>query len=1145
MTGHHEHFTKIFALMGFFILKYGNCIQVESSNLNETDKQCGGSFSGYQYSISSPNYPGNYPAKLDCTYELRGSQFSKCDQEFHLQYLDFNLKPSENCEKDFLKVGDHDVLCGNVVGIRQFKGLNNSLRLVFHSDEERGGRGFKILVTTLPCSSVKIDPKRSRSVTESSTTSENSFSLDGAAEHQFNTDNENETLNVPASTTQFIFATKESLTNDFAREELSPKIGEENVYSMYSPNIEFNVEDIEGGRADQIPVKIQTSDSNIKKNSIFTKTHNLPTLVVAKPSESFQLPIYEQHHFHDENCQHFNIHENENPLENPFETTANFASTQENHKPHITSYLYLPPSSTVPLKIRNQIDENSSNLTDSVAGKTSSSLAPPVIFQTIPFSTLSNVASVTVPPTEILLPNFNTVPKFTTLVNAGNRNLAEFRQSPRVSVNSTSNNGIDGVTRLINEGSKVGQKYITPATVYGTPGEANVNINKDSYYIPSSINYPNANNNPSTGGVNCNGNISPNFPNINTGFNTGNVNTNYDPLANNVPNTNFGVNTNFDFNNNPGTNYIPSTINYPNTNFDVNTNFGVSGNYPSINLNPDNNFDFSFGVNSNYPGTNFGVGSNYNPNTGFVNSNYYPSTGTVNTNYDPNIGIVNTNYYPSTGTNVNGQSSECCNTVYSSQRFLLTSPGFPALTYSSKSYECRYTIRKYSQDVCQLRLNFKFFYLGSDDQFCAYGYLDIDGQRVCGCKSSTSIVSRFSNYATKTITLKYLGYPRIKFNGFLIEVIQESCSNSYARALKDIEQSRTIVNSRLKRSSTGYFYEKPSYSLPTTGRHPLQNPGSQTNQNLFFNSCQALVFFNWAVAAKTVYLRNAQCSTTGSSSLISQVIPIFPVSGSWISYPAANCEGINVIDGTISSPQYPRNYPENLNKCYRFYKAPGYCQLELAILDFDLENTKGCYKDYVSFSGQNRRYCGTSLAGSRAIFDTSRSNIVDMYFVSDSSGSGRGFRVGFTQISCQGQDIHYHKENQTNNSQQENTECILERRSKEGIELAPSLEPRSPKNLSCSYVFLKKHGYCMLRLHFEEFELIDSPGCVMGYLAIRGRRFCGRFLEGKVLDLPFESISRTVELPYFMKNDVDFVKWRFTYKYLPCRSTMVHKNKKW
>ena len=65
----------------------------------------------------------------------------------------------------------------------------------------------------------------------------------------------------------------------------------------------------------------------------------------------------------------------------------------------------------------------------------------------------------------------------------------------------------------------------------------------------------------------------------------------------------------------------------------------------------------------------------------------------------------------------------------------------------------------------------------------------------------------------------------------------------------------------------------------------------------------------------------------------------------------------------------------------------------MLILIFVIENNYYCdyliqsviYIDIVIFS---------------AIFDLSRSNIAEIYFITDASGTGRGFTSGFTQIPC-------------------------------------------------------------------------------------------------------------------------------------------------
>lgn len=128
------------------IVQYFPCVLCEKINNN-----CGGTFSGYQYTIISPNYPANYPANLNCTYYLRGMREARCEQEFHLQFLDLNIRATNNCEYDYLQIGESHIYCGKSAAMRVFKGMNNVLEIYFHSGKEIGTKGFRILVTTLPC----------------------------------------------------------------------------------------------------------------------------------------------------------------------------------------------------------------------------------------------------------------------------------------------------------------------------------------------------------------------------------------------------------------------------------------------------------------------------------------------------------------------------------------------------------------------------------------------------------------------------------------------------------------------------------------------------------------------------------------------------------------------------------------------------------------------------------------------------------------------------------------------------------------------------------------------------------------------------------------------------------------------------------
>lgn len=110
---------------------------------------CGGIFREKQVVIKSPRYPNIYPKNSNCKY-IFYSPFV-CINEFHIQFLDFELEPSISCTKDKVIIGDDEVLCGQVVGIMKYKAINGTLRIKFISDETMENKGFELVVTRLPC----------------------------------------------------------------------------------------------------------------------------------------------------------------------------------------------------------------------------------------------------------------------------------------------------------------------------------------------------------------------------------------------------------------------------------------------------------------------------------------------------------------------------------------------------------------------------------------------------------------------------------------------------------------------------------------------------------------------------------------------------------------------------------------------------------------------------------------------------------------------------------------------------------------------------------------------------------------------------------------------------------------------------------
>lgn len=114
---------------------------------------CGGAYQSQQTALLSPSYPDAYPANAQCTFTFQSPYV--CETEFHIQFLDFALESSPNCSKDHLRIGSTEPLCGKVIGIMKYKSIEGMLRIHFQSDDSVQSRGFKLLITRLPCAGNK------------------------------------------------------------------------------------------------------------------------------------------------------------------------------------------------------------------------------------------------------------------------------------------------------------------------------------------------------------------------------------------------------------------------------------------------------------------------------------------------------------------------------------------------------------------------------------------------------------------------------------------------------------------------------------------------------------------------------------------------------------------------------------------------------------------------------------------------------------------------------------------------------------------------------------------------------------------------------------------------------------------------------
>lgn len=105
---------------------------------------CGGTLHGKSGFIISPNYPVQYPANYQCTWEI----VAAVGNNIQLTVEDFLLESSPNCEEDSLVIYDvgmmfHKQLCGNMRN-KVFTSKGNKMILVFKSDASLQEKGFRL-----------------------------------------------------------------------------------------------------------------------------------------------------------------------------------------------------------------------------------------------------------------------------------------------------------------------------------------------------------------------------------------------------------------------------------------------------------------------------------------------------------------------------------------------------------------------------------------------------------------------------------------------------------------------------------------------------------------------------------------------------------------------------------------------------------------------------------------------------------------------------------------------------------------------------------------------------------------------------------------------------------------------------------------
>uniref|UniRef100_A0A8V0ZKP3 Metalloendopeptidase n=1 Tax=Gallus gallus TaxID=9031 RepID=A0A8V0ZKP3_CHICK len=235
----------------------------------------------------------------------------------------------------------------------------------------------------------------------------------------------------------------------------------------------------------------------------------------------------------------------------------------------------------------------------------------------------------------------------------------------------------------------------------------------------------------------------------------------------------------------------------------------------------------------------------------------------------------------------------------------------------------------------------------------------------------------------------------------------------------------------------------------------------------------------------------------------------------------AACGGfITKLNGTITSPGWPKEYPTNKN-CVWQVVAPAQYRISLQFEVFDLEGNDVCKYDYVEVrsglatdSKLHGKFCGSE----KPEVITSYSNNIRLEFKSDNTVSKKGFKVHFFSDKdecskdnggCQHECINtfgsyvcqcrngfkLHE----NNHDCKEAGCEHKLSSAEGMMSSPNWPDKYPSRKECTWNISATPGH-RVKVTFHEFEIEQHQECAYDHLEMYDGpnskspilgRFCG------------------------------------------------------
>ncbi|XP_067139271.1 LOW QUALITY PROTEIN: cubilin-like [Centruroides vittatus] len=458
-------------------------------------------------------------------------------------------------------------------------------------------------------------------------------------------------------------------------------------------------------------------------------------------------------------------------------------------------------------------------------------------------------------------------------------------------------------------------------------------------------------------------------------------------------------------------------------------------------------------------------------------------------------------------------TSNICDRIFTSQEFEIKSLTYPK--GDDRAMDCRYTIRRTSNRICQLQLNFLDFEVESGDD-CRHAYFEVDGRRMCGKFSGGAIRSYQFHKPVKI--LRYRTDGSATQRGFHILARQMECLLA-ARGPRPCD--RTFLGPQFVLTSENYpdnydddldcRYTVRRYSdsvcrmeLTITSFELQESEDCQNDylevegEKICGNIPDSTVrTYDFREEEKTIAFHSDSSVTGKGFEILIKQKECEPLTTETTTLARVQCdEEFTEAEFDLNSPNYPEEYATNLNCLYTIKRSnTSICRLEMMILSFDVESSSGCEYDYLEIDGE--RLCGTLENVTRTY--SFRDFQKTLRFKTDSATTRSGFKIRLKQIDCEAQA----SSSTPRQCDRVNTGLQFEIRSE-------NYPQDYDHNLDCMYtVHRVSNEICQLELMFLKFDIESSDDCKTDYLEVDNQKLCGVLPENMRRVIEFTTDVKT------------------------------------